>query len=222
MDEKEKLERIFRNALPDYMWDSRQRDFNSLEELLELADDLETVPATNSINSQRRTNIRRNGSCYHINDGQRGTAEEQNRNAQPENFYGTRLKREAVGPEYPTCRRNNYCSNQHRRHQFSFLSQQFSEPFNSPLEELPTEVEVTLANGTTVHVQTALQWQVQIVMPKASDDVVLGSTFLKAFKAVITVAGLSTTCETLDNPFEHWSVANHLTSQERISDQSDA
>uniref|UniRef100_A0A1A9ZG39 Uncharacterized protein n=1 Tax=Glossina pallidipes TaxID=7398 RepID=A0A1A9ZG39_GLOPL len=59
-------------------------------------------------------------------------------------------------------------------------------------------------------------------MPNASDDVVLGLTFLKAFKAVITVAGLSTTCEMLDNPFEHWSVANRLTSQERLSDDSDA
>ncbi|KAI9581999.1 hypothetical protein GQX74_011494 [Glossina fuscipes] len=88
---------------------------------------------------------------------------------------------------------------------------QFSESLNSPLEALITEVEVTLANGPTDRIMS--------LVPNALDDVILGLTFLKAFKAVISIADLSTT---LDNPFKHYSVANRPTSQERLSEQSGA
>lgn len=41
----QKLERIFRNALPEYQWYIRRRDFLSLEDLLEMAEDMEGIPA---------------------------------------------------------------------------------------------------------------------------------------------------------------------------------
>lgn len=40
----QKLERIFRNALPEYQWYIRRRDFLSLEDLLEMAEDMEGIP----------------------------------------------------------------------------------------------------------------------------------------------------------------------------------
>ena len=42
--EGQKLERIFRNALPEYVWYIRRRDFHTLSDLLEMADDLESLP----------------------------------------------------------------------------------------------------------------------------------------------------------------------------------
>lgn len=42
--EKQKLERIFQNALPEYLWYIRRRDFTTLGELLEMAEDLECIP----------------------------------------------------------------------------------------------------------------------------------------------------------------------------------
>lgn len=52
-DEKEKLERIFRNSLTDYVWYIRRRDFNPLEELVELAEDLEDISIAISSTSHR-------------------------------------------------------------------------------------------------------------------------------------------------------------------------
>ncbi|XP_037807712.1 uncharacterized protein LOC119601077 [Lucilia sericata] len=42
--EDEKIERIFRNAHPDYQWYIRRKDFSTLNELMQLADDLESIP----------------------------------------------------------------------------------------------------------------------------------------------------------------------------------
>uniref|UniRef100_A0A1B0C2S4 PiggyBac transposable element-derived protein domain-containing protein n=1 Tax=Glossina palpalis gambiensis TaxID=67801 RepID=A0A1B0C2S4_9MUSC len=43
---------------------------------------------------------------------------------------------------------------------------------------------------------------------------------VKAFKPVITIAGLSTRCETLDNPFEHCSAANHSTPRDSFAGET--
>lgn len=43
-NEDQKLERIFRNALPEYLWYIRRRDFLTLKDLLEMAEDLESLP----------------------------------------------------------------------------------------------------------------------------------------------------------------------------------
>lgn len=42
----QKLERIFQNALPEYRWYIKRKDFATLEDLLELAADLESIPTT--------------------------------------------------------------------------------------------------------------------------------------------------------------------------------
>lgn len=52
-DEKGKLEWIFRDALLDYMWYIRRRDCNLLGELVELVEDLESIPTANSCTSHR-------------------------------------------------------------------------------------------------------------------------------------------------------------------------
>ncbi|XP_073848781.1 uncharacterized protein [Musca autumnalis] len=43
MTEEQKLERIYRNSHPDYRWYIRRKDFTSLTELHQLADDLESI-----------------------------------------------------------------------------------------------------------------------------------------------------------------------------------
>lgn len=43
-NEVQKLERIFRNASPEYQWYIRRRDFLTLGELLEMAEDMESIP----------------------------------------------------------------------------------------------------------------------------------------------------------------------------------
>ncbi|XP_073814279.1 uncharacterized protein isoform X1 [Musca autumnalis] len=42
--EEQKLERIFKNALPEYLWNIRRRDFKTLHELLAMGEDLENFP----------------------------------------------------------------------------------------------------------------------------------------------------------------------------------
>lgn len=46
--EAQGLDRIFRNALPEYQWYIRRKDFSSLAELLEMAEDLEGLPTIQS------------------------------------------------------------------------------------------------------------------------------------------------------------------------------
>lgn len=43
-NEEQKMERIFKNALPEYLWYIRRRDFTNLAGLLEMAEDLEDIP----------------------------------------------------------------------------------------------------------------------------------------------------------------------------------
>ncbi|XP_073815797.1 uncharacterized protein [Musca autumnalis] len=51
----QKLERIFRNALPEYQWYIRRRDFHTLGDLLEMAEDLESLPpGTGPVREQHR------------------------------------------------------------------------------------------------------------------------------------------------------------------------
>uniref|UniRef100_A0A1A9VNW3 Retrotransposon gag domain-containing protein n=1 Tax=Glossina austeni TaxID=7395 RepID=A0A1A9VNW3_GLOAU len=47
LTEEQKLERIYANAQPDYMWYIRRRDFTNLEELVELASEFEAIPTGN-------------------------------------------------------------------------------------------------------------------------------------------------------------------------------
>lgn len=44
LSEDQKLERIFRNSQPEYQWYIRRKDFQSLPALLELANELESIP----------------------------------------------------------------------------------------------------------------------------------------------------------------------------------
>ncbi|XP_037811072.1 uncharacterized protein LOC119603190 [Lucilia sericata] len=48
LSEEQKLQRIFQNALPDYQWYIKRKDFSSLAELITLAEDLESIPSTHS------------------------------------------------------------------------------------------------------------------------------------------------------------------------------
>lgn len=48
MTEEEKLERIYKNSHPTYLWYIHRRDFNNLSDLLALTDDLESTPIDNS------------------------------------------------------------------------------------------------------------------------------------------------------------------------------
>uniref|UniRef100_A0A1B0GBD5 Retrotransposon gag domain-containing protein n=1 Tax=Glossina morsitans morsitans TaxID=37546 RepID=A0A1B0GBD5_GLOMM len=47
MSEGQQLERIYMNARPEYLWYIRRRDFTNLDELMELASDLEAIPPGN-------------------------------------------------------------------------------------------------------------------------------------------------------------------------------
>lgn len=54
-DNDQKLERIFRNALPEYLWYIRRRDFHTLKDLLGMAEDLESLPpGTGPVREQHR------------------------------------------------------------------------------------------------------------------------------------------------------------------------
>lgn len=44
LSEEQKLDRIFRNALTEYQWYIRRRDFLTLSDLLEMAEDMESIP----------------------------------------------------------------------------------------------------------------------------------------------------------------------------------
>lgn len=44
LSEEQKLRRIFQNALPDYQWYIRRKDFSTLAELISIAEDLESIP----------------------------------------------------------------------------------------------------------------------------------------------------------------------------------
>lgn len=47
--DQQKLERIYSNALPEYLWYIRRKHFWNLAELLEMVDDLESIPVGNEL-----------------------------------------------------------------------------------------------------------------------------------------------------------------------------
>lgn len=47
--EEQRVERIFKNARPEYMWYIKRKDFTDLASLLEMAEDLEDIPSIPSI-----------------------------------------------------------------------------------------------------------------------------------------------------------------------------
>lgn len=47
--EEQRLERIFTNALPEYLWYIRRKDFRTIHELLEMAGDMESIPAPSPV-----------------------------------------------------------------------------------------------------------------------------------------------------------------------------
>lgn len=58
MNEEQKLERIFRNLHPNYLWYIRRKDFTNLEELMAIADDLESIPNPNTSQNFRNEHHR--------------------------------------------------------------------------------------------------------------------------------------------------------------------
>uniref|UniRef100_A0A1B0C427 Retrotransposon gag domain-containing protein n=1 Tax=Glossina palpalis gambiensis TaxID=67801 RepID=A0A1B0C427_9MUSC len=54
MTKDQQLERLYRNAQPQYLWYIRRRDFNHLAGLMELASDLEAIPAGGTLREARR------------------------------------------------------------------------------------------------------------------------------------------------------------------------
>lgn len=60
--EAQKLDRIFRNALPEYLWYIRRRDFSTLSDLLEMAEDLENIPAAAAIPREHHRRMNPEGS----------------------------------------------------------------------------------------------------------------------------------------------------------------
>uniref|UniRef100_A0A1A9V4M1 Uncharacterized protein n=1 Tax=Glossina austeni TaxID=7395 RepID=A0A1A9V4M1_GLOAU len=125
------------------MWYIRRRDFNPLEELLELAENrvdiTMAVPSTSHreqhqmintrnwapVNSQRAADTRRNDSCF----GRTLTCK----------GYKLRITI-VIGIKTTTATIDAVASS-------CFISQQLIESLNSSLGELPNNVEVTLANG---------------------------------------------------------------------------
>lgn len=71
LNDKQRLERIYRNAHPDFLWYIRKKDFSTLAELIEQAEDLEDIKIQTTSN-EAATSSRQRLICHSCgNDGHR-------------------------------------------------------------------------------------------------------------------------------------------------------
>lgn len=89
------------------------------------------------------------------------------------------------------------------------MSTAFAKKLNKTASRHPTNVKVTLADGSTRQVSEAAYCNVRLgnvqhslkflIMPQTFEDVVLGLSFLQAFQATISCAGHQVTCRRPDD-----------------------
>ncbi|XP_065361937.1 uncharacterized protein LOC135955515 [Calliphora vicina] len=202
LSEAQKLERIFRNAQPDYQWYIRRKDFTTLDDLLQLADDLESIP-TNTPQSRSAHHRMVIESPYSRNDvtrcndfevqGHKGTMNSTRLLYEDEKLKAIVL----IGNNFVTTIIDTGATR-------SFITPQQIQRFSSQPVYVPVDIDVLLADGSKKLIKEAAKYMVTLgnisaecnflIMEESTEDIILGIDFLRIFNTTLTCAGLEVNC----------------------------
>ncbi|XP_073821602.1 uncharacterized protein [Musca autumnalis] len=193
--EEEKTERIFRNALPEYQWYIRRKDFGDLAGLLETAEDLEGIPSLPNVTRDHHRQIE------HV---------EPKRNTEAAINPATACRRCGQEGHFAASCRNPqklFCWDCGRRATIDtgatkcFMKESFAESIAPDAIHTIESITISLADGSKRRIQHVMFTEVLfgccrlnvefLLMPDASENIILGMDFLRRNETRITCAGQS-------------------------------
>lgn len=229
LSEPQKLERIYRNAHPDYLWYIHRRDFKNLSELLILADDLESIPNVRGAQSTRTEPHRMMANrtpIWGANVGHYTDDSVTNHNKLPpfeltklwcdDNRLSAKVKigDMSIIATIDTGANSNY------------INQNLTESMFKNYTRIPQNLTVTLADGSSTEIQSAIECPVKVhqkiqkvmflIMPNALEDMIVGLNLLRLLKTTVSFGNLSIRLDDiLLNNIPKCSVAHELNADEK-------
>lgn len=220
MTEPQKLERIYRNAQPNYLWYIHRRDFTNLNELLCLADELESIPtANNSSNNSQPVRFEQHrmmtndipAQYENLQGKVRRFCEDTDLLLSPVELLNMQCEESRLSANI-NVGVNNIIATIDTGATSSYISEKLAETVFSTYPKISTNLEVVLADGSTNKITNAIDSPIKIgqeirkikflIMPNAIEDMIIGLNVLKIFKTTVLFGDLSLQlddCNSTDN-----------------------